>query len=77
MQVKINEDRLSDMDPQTGQHYSLGKGDIITVSDETGKRWCAYGWAQDVAGQTPTGERIPGARDVLLDVQDATLAGGN
>jgi hypothetical protein len=72
MQVKINEDRLKDTDPETGQQYSLGKGDVVTVSDTTGRRWCAYGWAADVSGNTATGERIPGAREVL-NVQDVTI----
>lgn len=76
MRVQITEEKLSDNDPETGMQYLLGKGDIITVSDATGKRWCGYGWAKDVDGGHPTGERIPGARAVL-DVQDASLSGGN
>lgn len=72
MQVKITEAKLNDTDPDTGMQYSLGKGDIVTVPDAQGKRWLSYGWAKDVAGKHPTGERIEGARDVL-DVQDAKI----
>lgn len=72
MQVQITEERLKDNDPETGMQYSLGKGDIITVSDATGKRWCGYGWAEDTSGVHPSGERIPGAREVL-NVNDAQL----
>lgn len=72
MQVKVLEDRLHDADPENGQHYSLGKGDIITVSKATGQRWCDLGWVKDVAGAYATGERIPGAR--ALEVQDGILA---
>ncbi len=73
MQVEITEDRLSDGDPVTGQHYLLGKGDRVTVPSALGKVWCAYGWAKDMAGSHPTGVRIAGAREVV--VQDATLGG--
>lgn len=74
MQVQITEERLRDSDPETGLQYSLGKGDIITVSSATGQRWCGYGWAIDVSGECPTGERIPGAREALA-VHSATLGG--
>lgn len=73
MQVKILEERLKDADPETGQHYTLGKGDIVTVSDATGKRWCGYGWAEDVKGKVKTGERIPGPQ--AIEPQDLTIKG--
>jgi len=65
MRVLINEKRLSDLDPATGQHYLLAEGDTITVPDDVGARWCAYGWASDVEGKVATGERVEGAREVI------------
>lgn len=43
----------------------LSDGDIVTVDDEVGEAFCAYGWARDVSGDVPTGDRI---------VFDATIA---
>lgn len=63
MRVEILEERLSSED-STGRHHLLGKGDIITVPDDTGTDWCAHGWAKDVAGKVATGERIAGAASV-------------
>jgi hypothetical protein len=77
MRVEITEAKISDVDLDTGRLYTLEQGDILTVPDALGARWCAYGWARDTAGVVPTGERIPGPRDVILDVQDHTLAGGS
>jgi hypothetical protein len=37
--------------------YVLSEGDIVSVPDEVGARWCAAGWAVDTAGVIPTGER--------------------
>lgn len=37
--------------------YVVTTGDILTVEDEFGTRWCEAGWAKDVAGAVPTGER--------------------
>jgi len=65
MRVEITEERLKDTDATTDQHYVLTKGDIVTVPDECGQRWCSYGWAKDTEGVVPTGERIPGARAPL------------
>lgn len=73
MRVEILEDRISDGDPDTGQHYQVAKGDTITVPDAVGKRWCGYGWAADVAKKVKTGERIPGAREIV--VQNSKLGG--
>lgn len=61
MRVEILEDRLSDTDPDTDRHYLQHKGDVITVPDACGARWCGYGWAKDVDGKVDTGERKPGA----------------
>jgi hypothetical protein len=56
MRVEILEEKLSSED-SAGRHHLLGKGDIITVPDDTGAEWCAHGWAKDVAGEVATGER--------------------
>jgi hypothetical protein len=49
--------------------YALTEGDLITVPDEVGARWCALGWARDAAGVVPTGERR--VLDARLSVQGA------
>ena len=41
-------------------------GDIITVEDQVGRHACAHGWAKDVAGEVPTGTRIPGVSTLSL-----------
>lgn len=38
--------------------YVVSAGDIITIDDDYGLRWCAAGWAKDPSGTVPTGERI-------------------
>lgn len=38
--------------------YVLDEGDRKSVPDEIGQRWCALGWAKDVDGVVPTGERV-------------------
>lgn len=65
MRIEITEKRISDTDAATGQHYQLSEGDIVTVPDAYGARLCALGWAKDVAGVVPTGERKPGADAVV------------
>lgn len=57
MRVEIFEERLKDMDPETGQHYNLVKGDRVNVPDSLGARWCALGWTGDLDGNVITGER--------------------
>lgn len=71
MQVKITEERLSDADEVSGAHYSLSKGDVVTVSDEVGKKWLGYGWAKDTAGKHPVGERKAGPQEIVA--HDATV----
>lgn len=71
MRVEILEDRLSDAD-ETGRLHVYAKGDVVTVPDACGARWCGYGWAKDVSGAVATGERIPGTRQPLA-VADATI----
>jgi hypothetical protein len=41
-------------------------GDVITVDDQIGRHVCAHGWAKDVAGEVPTGQRIPGVSTLSL-----------
>ena len=67
MKVEITEKRLSDADPDTGRHYLQGEGDVISVPDALGKKWCELGWAKDVDGKVPTGERI--VRGAVVDVK--------
>lgn len=74
MIVEILEAALNDRDPATGDHYRLAQGDVVTVPDYMGARWCMNGWAKDTAGIVATVERIPGARRAL-SVQDANLRG--
>lgn len=31
--------------------------DVVTVDDATGKLFCEMGWAEDVDGNVPTGQR--------------------
>lgn len=71
MKVKVLENKLRDFDPGTNTQHDLKKGDVVEVSDETGWRWCGYGWAKDVAGKHPTGKRIPGPQAIIA--HDATL----
>lgn len=72
MRVEILEDRLSDTDADTDRHYLQHKGDVITVPDPLGEKWCKHGWAKDLEGKAETGERVPGASQ--LDVQNAKAA---
>lgn len=57
MRVEITEERLSDLDEETGKHYLQERDDVITVPDSVGQKWCDHGWAKDVDGVYPTGER--------------------
>jgi hypothetical protein len=42
--------------PLKADGYVLEVGDVKTVPDEIGARWCAAGWVKDTAGIVPTGE---------------------
>lgn len=44
------------------------KGDTRTVSQTDGEYFCKNGWAEDIGGDTPTGDAASG--DTILDVQD-------
>lgn len=63
MRVEITEKRLSDACEETGRHFLQHEGDVVTVPDSLGQKWCKHGWAKDVDGKIETGERIvTGAR---------------
>jgi hypothetical protein len=50
--------------------------DQRTVPDELGAYFCANGWAKDIEGQVPTGERKTGVATVTPDnVKHTTKAG--
>lgn len=65
MKIEILEANLNDMDANTGECHSWVLGDVAEVSDEYGARLCSFGWARDIAGAVPTGERKPGVFFVL------------
>ena len=67
MQIECTEERLSDVDAETGQLYQLKKGDRVTVSATYAARLCGFGWAKDVAGKIKSGERKPGAEELRID----------
>lgn len=54
MRVKILEEQIQ------SYGYRAFKDDQLTVPDHVGEHWCKHGWAEDLAGAIPTGERIPG-----------------
>lgn len=76
MRVEVTEDVLrdnyEDKTAETSRHYDHVKGDTLTVPDELGQKWCRLGWAKDLDGIVPTGERKPGP-EIILEVQDHTL----
>lgn len=68
MRVEITEGKLKDADPDTKQHYALVRGDVVTVSDACGKRWCDLGWARDLAPTKPypSQPRQPGMQEIRV-----------
>jgi hypothetical protein len=76
MRVKVLEKRLRDTDTKTGVQHDLSEGDEIEVSDVCGIRWCAYGWAKDLSELVATGDRQPGARQVVAQNVKITKPGG-
>lgn len=58
MRFECTEERLSDQDQEAERHYLLTKGDVVTVPDKLGERWCAHGWGKDLDGHVETGERV-------------------
>lgn len=51
MSVEVLEERL------LSDGFELRIGNRVNVPDEVGQRWCALGWAKDLAGKVATGER--------------------
>jgi hypothetical protein len=49
--------RIEALETIKSSGYLLEAGDILTVSDALGSKWCANGWAKDTAGMVQTGER--------------------
>lgn len=74
MRIEVLEESLKDTDQSTGTRYSLSKSDVVTVSDECGKRWCGFGWVKDLEGKVKTGERKPGAE--VLQPQKKVVKSG-
>ena len=74
MRVEITEKRLSDTDPETDHRYLQHEGDVISVPDSLGTKWCSLGWAKDVDGNVPTGERKAGVAELVVDSVKHVLA---
>lgn len=69
MKIEVTEKSLKDAG------YALVEGDSITVPDDVGKEWCRLGWAKDVAGKVPTGERkVVGAELIPAKMTTSTKA---
>lgn len=47
-------------------NYILTQGDQVTVPDADGTHWCEMGWAKDLAGTVPTGERSTAPRELSV-----------
>lgn len=58
--------RVEALENIRSENFSLTTGDIITVPDELGARWCAMGWAKDTSGTVPTGERSTAPREISV-----------
>jgi len=43
----------------------FSEGDEVTVEDTIGKTCVQFGWAEDLDGGIPTGDRLPGANGKL------------
>lgn len=56
--------------------YVLDAGDVkMNVPDEIGERWVRAGWAKDLDGIIPTGERK--VLDARLTVESSVLLGSS
>lgn len=67
MKIEVVANKLSETDPETGQHYLVGKGDALTVSDAFGRRLCDRGWAKDATGAYESAPFTPGAARLRPD----------
>lgn len=54
-------DKINDFDPVERRDIHMEKDDVLTVRDAMGAHFCKHGWAEDVDGVHPTGERKEGA----------------
>lgn len=59
-------DPIRDTDDD-GTFLRLEPGDIKTVGPQFGKYACQMGWARDIEGKVPTGERRTGPVTVTPD----------
>ena len=66
MRIEIVANKLSDADAETGQHYRLGKGDVVTVPDAYGQKLCDRGWAKDTTGAYASAPFTPGAAKLVV-----------
>lgn len=60
MRIQVLEKKLKDTDPFTGTRYDVTEGTELVVHDDYGARLCRLGWAKDLDGNVPTGERKEG-----------------
>lgn len=74
MKVEIVANKLSDTDAESGVHHRLEKGDVVTVSDQYGRKLCDAGWAKDTSGEYESAPFTPGAATVKAN--KATHKGG-
>lgn len=64
--------KIEALEPIKSDGFVLDSGDIKQqVPDDIGARWCRAGWAKDLDGAIPTGERK--VLKVDLDVQPSVL----
>lgn len=54
----------------------LSHDDQVTVPDEVGRTFCELGWAEDLSGEVPTGERDTRPRTVDPKTVTTTVTGG-
>lgn len=66
MRVRILEAEIKD------EGLNLFGGDMITLEERLGTKWCDLGWAEDVTGLYPTGQRAAGVT-TDLEIQSAIL----
>ncbi|OFV86637.1 MAG: hypothetical protein A3J75_06345 [Acidobacteria bacterium RBG_16_68_9] len=78
MRIEVVATELSDVDTESGQHYVLAKGDIVTVPDGYGQKLCDAGWAKDTTGAYASAPFTPGAAKLVVPktILGATAKGG-
>lgn len=73
MKVEVTEKTgIKHEDQETGVFYSPAFEDVVTVPASVGELWCSLGWAKDVDGVVPTGERS--LQPVAINVDGAKHA---